>query len=200
LEKIDSNEYWITPFVFHLLGDYVFEILEIIDKKIDNNTLDNYKRFGIENPKYYQKTESRMISYWGEYYKRRFPKLNFYIGRSLFDQINLKHIGKKRDEIIEIGIDDKERIFLKPKNERFSMIYRTATEVHWDDRGLFLYSPKPREWDNYDWYRHIVDVIDKECNCKLILTRRTTWTNVPNDLKKQIIRKHSMPGERGLVK
>lgn len=45
------------------------------------------------------------------------------------------------DKILEIGIDDKERLFIKPDKERFTLIYRTATEVHWDNNGLFLYSP-----------------------------------------------------------
>tara|TARA_R110002033_G_scaffold68520_1_gene119736 strand:+ start:376 stop:534 length:159 start_codon:yes stop_codon:yes gene_type:complete len=49
------------------------------------------------------------------------------------------------DKILEIGIDDKERLFIKPEKERFTLIYRTATDVHWDNKGLFLYSPKPRE-------------------------------------------------------
>jgi len=49
------------------------------------------------------------------------------------------------DKILEIGIDHKERLFIKPGKERFTLIYRTASEVHWDSNGLFLYSPKPRE-------------------------------------------------------
>jgi hypothetical protein len=187
LEKINSNEYWITPFTFKLLGEYIFEILEVLDGQFDNNKLENYKRFAIENPKYYQQTESRMISYWNEYYRRRFPKLRLYLGRIIFDHIKTKAIGKRQDEIIEVGIDENEQLFIIPKSERFTMIYRTSTEVHWDEKELFLYSPKPREWSYYDWYRHITNVAEKECNCKLMLTPRTTWTNIPDDLKKQII-------------
>ena len=33
----------------------------------------------------------------------------------------------------------------------------------------------------------IFDVADKECNSKLILTHQTIWTNIENELKKQII-------------
>ncbi|PKB15255.1 hypothetical protein [Flavobacterium sp. 5] len=189
LERIKTNEYWITPFIFQILGEYVFEILEVIDKELDNNKLDNYKKFAIENPKFFQKTESRIISYWNEYYRRQFPKLKSYIGRLILDQINAKSIGKNQDEIIEIGIDDNERLFLKPKKESFSLIYRTATEINWNEKEFFLYSPKPREWNYYDWFLHIINIVEKECNCKLILTDRTIWTNVPTELKKQIIQK-----------
>lgn len=187
LQKIESNEYWLTPFVFQLLGEYVLEIIEVLDEQLNDNKLENYKRFANENPKYYQQTESRMISYWNEYHRRRFPKLKLYVGRIIFDQLKMKTIGKIQDEIIEVGIDQKERLFIRPKNERFTMVYRTATEVHWDEKELFLYSPKPREWSYYDWYRHIIDVADKECNRKLILTHRTIWTNIDNNLMKQII-------------
>jgi hypothetical protein len=90
------------------------------------------------------------------------------------------------DEILEIGIDGKESLYLRPKKERFTLIYRTATEVHWDNNELFLYSPKPREWTYFDWYKHIVGVIEIECNCKLILTERTRWTNIPVELKERI--------------
>jgi len=187
LEKIENTEYWITPFTFQLLGEYVIEILEVLDKQLDDNKLEKYKRFSIENSKYYQQTESRMISYWNEYYRRKFPKLNLYVGRIFFDLLKAKTVGKRQDEIVEVGIDKHQRLFVRPKNERFTLIYRTSTEVHWDEKELFLYSPKPRERSYYDWFRHIIDVADKECNSKLILTHRTTWTNIENDLKKQII-------------
>jgi hypothetical protein len=186
LEKIENSEYWLTPFTFQLLGEYVIEILEVLDEQLDDNKLENYKLFTIENSKYYQQTESRMISYWNEYYRSRFPKLKNYVGRIIFDQIKTKEIGKRQDEIIEVGIDKNERLFIRPKNERFTLIYRTATEVHWDEKELFLYSPKPREWNYYDWFKHIIDAANLECNCKLILTHRTIWTNIPDNLKKQI--------------
>ena len=92
-----------------------------------------------------------------------------------------------KDNISEIGIDSQERLYIKPEKEKFTLIYRTATEVHWDDKGNFLFSPKPKEWTYFDWYRQIIGVVETECNCKLLLTDKTIWVNVPNDLKAQII-------------
>lgn len=190
LEQLGKNsQYWITPYTFQLLGEYVLEILDVLDNQIDNTNIDNYKRFAIENPKYYLQTESRMISYWNEYYRRKFPKLKTYVGRIIFDQIKIKEIGKNQDEIIEIGIDNNERLFIRPKSERFTLVYRTATEVHWDEKEQFLYSPKPRECTYYDWFKHILTVADKEYNCKLFLTHRTDWTNIEDEIKNQIIGK-----------
>ncbi|MPL94479.1 hypothetical protein SDC9_40633 [bioreactor metagenome] len=187
LEKLKGIDfYWITPFTFQLLGEYVFEILEVLDNQLDDSQLENYKKYALENPKYWQQTESRMISYWNEYYRFKSPKIKTYIGRLIFDQIKIKTQGFRVDEIIEIGIDSKERLFLKPKREKFTLIYRTATEVHWDEKGKYLYSPKPREWDYLDWYKQITSVIETDCNCRLLLTYRTTWTNISDELKKQI--------------
>ncbi len=88
LEKlIEKNEYWVTPFTIQLLGEYVYEILQVLDKHINDKTIDNYERFVKENSKYWQQTESRMISYWNEYYRRQFPKLKDYLGRYIVDRI-----------------------------------------------------------------------------------------------------------------
>jgi hypothetical protein len=188
LKKLkDISDFWTTPFVFQLLGEYVIEILEVLDKQINNTILDNFIQFKLDNPKYFEQTESRMISYWNEYYRRDNPKLNRYVGRLIFDKVKIKIKGLDIDEITEIAIDKNERLLIKPKNTRFTLIYRTATEVHWDEKLLSLYSPKPREWTYLNWYQHIINVAEVECNTKLMLTTRTVWTNITNELKKQII-------------
>jgi hypothetical protein len=91
-----------------------------------------------------------------------------------------------KDNIIEIGIDSLERLYIKPEKEKFTLIYRTATEVHWDDKENFLYSPKPKDWTYFDWYKQIVGVVEIECNCKLLLTDKTQWSNIPNEVRQQI--------------
>ncbi|MFM9944760.1 MAG: hypothetical protein ACKVQB_05960 [Bacteroidia bacterium] len=68
-----------------------------MDKYLTHKHLDNYDRFINENPKYWQRTESRMISYWNEYYRRQFPKLKDYLGRQLADRI-------KKSERIKRGL------------------------------------------------------------------------------------------------
>ena len=64
----------------------------------------------------------------------------------------------EKDNIIRIEIDDSGRLHLKPEKTKFTLIYRTATEVHWDDKKLTLYSPMPRDWSYSDWYCHITEV------------------------------------------
>jgi hypothetical protein len=87
LEKlIEKTDYFVVPFVFQLLGEYVMEILSILKKHIDLN-VDNYVKFINENNRYWKQTESRMISYWNEYYRPRFPLLKDYIGKKIVDEI-----------------------------------------------------------------------------------------------------------------
>lgn len=93
----------------------------------------------------------------------------------------------RKDTIIEIGIDQMERLYIKPHNIQFSLIYRTATEVHWDNEKKFLYAPKPRVWSYFDWYKHIINVVENECMCKLIITELTLWTNISIELKQEIL-------------
>lgn len=60
----------------------------------------------------------------------------------------------------------------------YPMIYREAVEVHWDAKGRYLYSPKPREWSYLDWFRHIVDTAGD-----LVLSPDTRWRNIPDSLR-----------------
>ncbi|WP_164849895.1 hypothetical protein [Mucilaginibacter limnophilus] len=92
------------------------------------------------------------------------------------------------DQIIEIRIDENGRLHVKPNQNSFPLIWQSATEVHWDEKEFSLYSPKPREWSYLDWYKHIITVISNECSCKLIITEKTKWINIPDDLKSQILK------------
>jgi hypothetical protein len=84
---VDKNDNWIIPFTIQLLGEYVFEILQVLDKHINDKTIDNYVKFIRENPKYWKQTESRMISYWNEDYRQQYPKLKTYLGRQIANRI-----------------------------------------------------------------------------------------------------------------
>lgn len=88
LEKlVHKDENWVIPFTIQLLGEYVYEILEVLDNQINEKTIIAYHQFTEENPKYWQQTESRMISYWNEYYRWKFPKLKEYLGTVLVKRI-----------------------------------------------------------------------------------------------------------------
>lgn len=92
---IDNTDYFVIPFVFQLLGEYVMEILEVLQMHISPNS-DNYLKFINENQKYWTQTESRMISYWNEYYRRpmypnylppKYATRKEYIGQQIVDRL-----------------------------------------------------------------------------------------------------------------
>jgi len=90
------------------------------------------------------------------------------------------------DKILEIGIDNKERLFVKPQTEQFEFIYRDASGISWDNKERFLYSPKPIEWTYFDWFRQILLATKGEYGCELKVTSETKWTNISEELKNQI--------------
>jgi hypothetical protein len=87
---VDNTDYYVVPFIFKLLGEYVVEILFVVVRCINEKTIDQYLKFIGENEKYWQQTESRMISYWNVYYRAipKYKKLNDYIGKQIIDRIN----------------------------------------------------------------------------------------------------------------
>jgi hypothetical protein len=90
------------------------------------------------------------------------------------------------DKIVEIGIDNSSRLYIIPYTEQFTMIWRSAAEVHWDIDRNCLYSPKPREWSYCQWYHHIVDLVKDEYSCELFITEDTKWINISGRLINEI--------------
>jgi hypothetical protein len=91
-----------------------------------------------------------------------------------------------KDFITSIEIDKDGRLHLITAKVTFPMIYRTATEVHWNPEKHSLYSPEPRDWTYKMWFEHILNVAEKDCNCKLVITKNTNWVNIPAELKEEI--------------
>jgi hypothetical protein len=78
----------------------------------------------------------------------------------------------KTDSISEISIDNEERLRVYPASTTYDHIYRSATEVHWNPGGKYLYSPRPREWSYFDWYTQIVSVVKSEYGNLLIIDEK----------------------------
>ena len=82
----DNFEDFVIPYKMKILGEYVIEIIADLEKNITEKSIGNYLKFICGNPKYWNLTKSRIISYWGEYYKRDY-KLKNYIGYKLIKKI-----------------------------------------------------------------------------------------------------------------
>jgi len=80
LESLKNNfEDFVIPFKMKVLGEYVIEIITDLEKHINEKSIESFKIFIKENPTHWKLTKSRIISYWGEYYKHHL-KLENYVG------------------------------------------------------------------------------------------------------------------------
>ena len=91
------------------------------------------------------------------------------------------------DHIAEVRIDDIGRLCVFPETRAFPFVWRTGTEVHWDELGRFLHSPAPREWSYVHWFQQIVAAVANEYDCSLIITPLTRWHNADTSLQSAIL-------------
>jgi hypothetical protein len=81
LERIvRSPNIWIPPFVVQLVGEYVIEILQVIDSNLSSLNLPAYEEFVQSNPDFIALIDHRVMSYWNEYYRRPNPDRENYLG------------------------------------------------------------------------------------------------------------------------
>ena len=71
----------------------------------------------------------------------------------------------KTDLIDEVGIDQKGRLYVRPRDCTFPFIYREGMEVNWDADNGHLYGPPPRTWDYIRWYRQIISAASRSGGC-----------------------------------
>jgi len=84
---LGSTADFVVPFTLPLLGEYVVEIIAVLDEYITGTVLANRARFANENEAYWQRTQRRVVSYWNEYYRHQYPRLADYPGTQLVHRI-----------------------------------------------------------------------------------------------------------------
>ena len=94
------------------------------------------------------------------------------------------------EDIVEIGIDNKEQLYIKPSTSSFPMIYRETAGVNWDQARKVVFGQPNREWGYPKWFTHICNLVS-QAGCQLQLTETTKWVNVSNEIRISIIQAHS---------
>ena len=69
-----------VPFVLQLLGEYVVEILRLLHTNVAVLRGEDYARFAAQNPRFVERTKSRIVRYWDCYNRREYPRLVEYPG------------------------------------------------------------------------------------------------------------------------
>lgn len=93
---VNQNDAFIIAYKFGLLGEYVVEILQDLEKHITAENIDRFVAFARENPKYFVRVESKMAGSWNTHYRWKYRKLREYIGRKNVDTIKkgMHHVLK----------------------------------------------------------------------------------------------------------
>ncbi|MEU5726137.1 hypothetical protein ABZ783_30535 [Micromonospora sp. NPDC047738] len=94
IERIAPRaEDWIAPFVVHLIGEYVLEIVlrikdELADIRLPGTAMHTvYGRFAAANANFITLTSQRAASYWNCYHRHRYPKVADYPATILLTSI-----------------------------------------------------------------------------------------------------------------
>lgn len=78
---------WIAPYVLQLIGEYIIEILFDIYDNLNSSNIDFLKQIINLNSDYWNKTKSRIISYWDCYYRNRFINKEDYVGVKIISKV-----------------------------------------------------------------------------------------------------------------
>lgn len=79
-------EDWAIPYIVKVCDEYVVEILEMTYTILKEQNTECFEKFCHENDKLICKSYARMISYWNEFYRNKYPLFHKYIGRKLFKE------------------------------------------------------------------------------------------------------------------
>jgi len=77
---LDARRDWIVPFVVQLVGEYIPQIVRRIEDALPGLDHAAYGRFLLENPRFFARTERRVISYGYTYLAAGYPDLRDHPG------------------------------------------------------------------------------------------------------------------------
>lgn len=94
LKQIISRDHaWIPPFVVQLVGEYVIEILQLIQDNLSLLNASVYAQFLQMNPELLARTKQRVASYWDCYHRN--VRLEDYAGFRVLDFFE-SQVGRTR--------------------------------------------------------------------------------------------------------
>ena len=75
LNIIGSDSNWTIPYIVRIIGEYVINILNDIENNFEILNKPNLTSFVQQNPEFYNRTRSRVGSYWDCYFRQQFPEI-----------------------------------------------------------------------------------------------------------------------------
>lgn len=80
---------WTTPFMALLLGDYVREVLAVIERNVNSEWGQLLQEFAAKNPEWRRPLNHRILTYWDIYYRWLIPSLTEYPGYKVAERFGL---------------------------------------------------------------------------------------------------------------
>ena len=88
-----------------------------------------------------------------------------------------------------VRIDENGRLLVcpsLPRDRDLAFVYRAARGARWDDSARALYTAAPEASSYFDRFQHIAEAAADEYGELLVVSEQTAFTNVPDDLERQI--------------
>jgi|WetSurMetagenome_2_1015567.scaffolds.fasta_scaffold476008_1 hypothetical protein len=82
-----SKELWVVPYILQLIGEYVIEIIQMIEANMDFISKEHFFIFATENPEIVNLTRRRVIDYWNCYFRWQFPHFSNYPGYTVLNRL-----------------------------------------------------------------------------------------------------------------
>ncbi|MEL4181521.1 hypothetical protein [Roseateles sp. PN1] len=77
---------WVAPFITQLIGEYVVEIVQVIERELPKLNAQMYGEYLKDNAALHGTIGRRVVSYWNEYYRSQYPKLEAYPGTHVLNE------------------------------------------------------------------------------------------------------------------
>ena len=95
---LTSNNYFVIPFVMSLAGQYLIEILTLININVNNVNIKLFIKFMQENPKYWLLTKNRIVSNWNWFYRNKYIYFKDYVGSDFIEKLEYYQTHNKYEE------------------------------------------------------------------------------------------------------
>ncbi|MFZ7133324.1 MAG: hypothetical protein ACOWWR_13310 [Eubacteriales bacterium] len=82
-------EEWAIPYIIQLLGEYVIEIIYVIEQNLKCLNKEPFSKFKKENPEFIRLTREHITSYWNVYRRREINKLKDDPGYKVMHHLDL---------------------------------------------------------------------------------------------------------------
>lgn len=79
---------WVVPFVIQLAGEYVVEIVQVVEQELPRLNPGMYGEYVKTNGALLRTVGRRAASYWNEYYRHKYPELRDYPGYKVVTALN----------------------------------------------------------------------------------------------------------------